>query len=917
MPGIVTLAFLYMAALEYLSWNALTAHPFKTPKHTEAVVTHPIGGNNTEQSVWFYDILFVSFVPQVRRVYISNITKNTNNTASVIFKDCDTDTIISPEHQPVIVPLTNHYRNLETSFAHYQGGESFAVKLIVGEGLVSKSPFSQDYPKELTELNSVSLVLSATKPKSIVFKTYNTQQARSSSLPTSTKFQIATYNKNSSTEPRIKLKHNLLYAEESTQAVGLFVIPGAGEGLYDPCAAEGGIASLYSINSVSPSPSGALFFKPSNCYVANVLSNNDIPLLGEQTLAPYQAFERYADATELPPFNAVTPGTTIYFENFCKPKCAPDYIHAFAHYLNRVVDGAKELDELVANSKETLGTCDVKDNILTATSFNSPNFFTRCNLTQNTSFRKYFHEGRNIDVAYTPTDIQTYKILEVISATKVKLANIAYFGKSRPFRVQDNGVVSNMNCATIAYNAVASTYLLPYFKVRYTTSESYNPLGVYTTYLSVVVAVYNPSSSAVSLRVEYNYSVFAKEGKYKIRKEDGVIVSDKPETYVGCREYVFIEAVFAIACGAQGGVISISVFNTTTGADIQIGQPYNLPGINGVPCPSTTPVEEEPPVFKLLQPNWQGFTKTLSVSTTVQSVLFSGDIPSWLELTFSPSTHKIMLATSAYPTSNASNLYLMGYRTSFGSVKPFKLLYISYPVITAPLDTVYTVSSPLIVNKSITYTSDTPLLQIQATNMDVLSEAFPLDLLKYNYTANIYGTYGDLPEGLVFDKTSGKITGTLAPSIPVGSTILLYLNAANPAAPAVNPQIINLRVTSDTEQPYSGALYYYEDEGEQDTYSAWDTLNSWYQDTAHTVRSPFLPTSSNSTILLNNTSANIETWTAPANIQLNGHVLTLTAHPKQTDSNQNTLCAPPAVFSTDVTPTSGGTLVFQGHINII
>lgn len=114
--------------------------------------------------------------------------------------------------------------------------------------------------------------------------------------------------------------------------------------------------------------------------------------------------------------------------------------------------------------------------------------------------------------------------------------------------------------------------------------------------------------------------------------------------------------------------------------------------------------------------------------------------------------------------------------------------------------------------------------------------------------------------------------------------------------------------------PYTGTLYYYEGAAESDTTSTWATLAKWYKDDAHTVAASALPTASNATTILNNTSANLETWTAPASIHIAGHALELIAHP--VDDN----CAAAVVFSTTVTGTSvqdGGTLTLNGHITIV
>ena len=115
------------------------------------------------------------------------------------------------------------------------------------------------------------------------------------------------------------------------------------------------------------------------------------------------------------------------------------------------------------------------------------------------------------------------------------------------------------------------------------------------------------------------------------------------------------------------------------------------------------------------------------------------------------------------------------------------------------------------------------------------------------------------------------------------------------------------------DTPYTGSLYYYETANESDTASTWATSAMWYKDEAHTVAASALPTGSNVTTILNNTSANLETWTAPASIHIAGHTLELIAHA------QGENCAAAVVFSTTVTGASvqdGGILTLNGHITI-
>jgi hypothetical protein len=108
--------------------------------------------------------------------------------------------------------------------------------------------------------------------------------------------------------------------------------------------------------------------------------------------------------------------------------------------------------------------------------------------------------------------------------------------------------------------------------------------------------------------------------------------------------------------------------------------------------------------------------------------------------------------------------------------------------------------------------------------------------------------------------------------------------------------------------PYTGTLYYYEGADESDTTSTWATLAKWYKNSEHNQAASNLPTVANATVLLNNTSADLETWTAPASINITGKSLTLSAHALENG------CASAREFSTTVTADSSSNLILSGHM---
>jgi hypothetical protein len=142
-----------MAALEYLNQNSLTCHPFKG----RVVV---VGNSNPIRDNWFYDILFVSFLPEIRSVYISQIIKDETSSLRFTFSNADTLTQVAV----VLIPAqyaVSHYKNADISCAPYSNSQC-AVKIVLGEGLVAETTaaFNQIYqPEETTLSNAASFFL--------------------------------------------------------------------------------------------------------------------------------------------------------------------------------------------------------------------------------------------------------------------------------------------------------------------------------------------------------------------------------------------------------------------------------------------------------------------------------------------------------------------------------------------------------------------------------------------------------------------------------------------------------------------------------------------------------------------------------------------------------------------------------------
>jgi hypothetical protein len=109
---------------------------------------------------------------------------------------------------------------------------------------------------------------------------------------------------------------------------------------------------------------------------------------------------------------------------------------AFAYYLNRVTDGAADLDKIVTTRVETrgrgynpggAGTYIFRVDAGRFGVDDSTNPLVRCSslTTVGTAFIKNYHEGRTLQIYYSATNIKSYTIAKVIDSNNVQLASVA------------------------------------------------------------------------------------------------------------------------------------------------------------------------------------------------------------------------------------------------------------------------------------------------------------------------------------------------------------------------------------------------------------------------------------------------------------------------------------------------------------
>jgi hypothetical protein len=798
-----------MAALEYLTHNSLTAYPFKTGR-----VVGTSDSNQIEDD-WFYDILFTSYSREIREVYLSKASKKSSGALELAFSNGETLAQIGDSFTLPAGEVVNHYLNQAKSFAHYICTD-FSVKLVLGPGLLAKGEFTRTYTKAEGSLVSGAIVLASPQVKTINIETY-------ASTPVGNKIQnslehVATFT-STSDELVIEPRYNSVFEGISEHQGDLYVEPGIGAGLYDGCEQPEHISKLYSINSVTPDSKGALWLNPSACYSLNTLSAKAAIDFGNYDLdgALYQYHSFTTNREDLPTFDAVSIGHSLYLQNFCKPKCPPENLAAFAYYLNRVVDGAKELNTIATSNTETRGKGTSNLKVFTASAFcvEGDTSFERCTDSSNTEayiacnnrFVKYFHEGRTLQISYAdPTLRKNFTIVEVLENTNSVLLDAVPTPPSGSeelsFRVLDNGVISNMNCAASLYNLDAASFLQPYFKVKYTTTEAFNPDGKYVTYVTVTVALFNPAPASKQLLVNFEPNdKFHQQGNYKIRTDDGVEISQDGAVQLNCRKYAFVEAAYYIECETSGGQLAIHVYSVDSQNLTQIGQTFNLPTIDGTACPGTTAGSAYS--ARVLQSTASSFQQTLTLPSAMSEVLYypSKTGPFWLNFEFTAHQDKVYLSHDILQTlPSTSTRYYTTFKTYGGDIPGVisRLIidYVANPIITSPLENNYNLLSPLNIGRDVEYTADNPVFQITAKNMTILSSDYPEDLTNFRYSLEAVGYGGLLPDGLVFDSSTGKLTGKLADSYQDGDTFEFKVNAYNTSGPAANMQLISVIVAT-------------------------------------------------------------------------------------------------------------------------
>ena len=244
-----------MAALEYLSTNCLVSYPFKDGRVINSSLSIPDDA--------FIDALFITNEHDIKRVYISKISKISIN-ISIELSEVNLGVI-----GEVVFPATSaesHLFNQTTSFISYSALK-WSIKLVFGPGISfltgSYSPTA--YTADQTEFVSSVIQYYPRAVKSLTFNAYTPNGAISGQALTN----VYTYFSGSTAY--ISNGANNEFSSGTDQTIYLDVLRGNGTGLWDPCSA-GNIKDLYTVNEVSPNDAGSLFLNADDCYSLGLLS---------------------------------------------------------------------------------------------------------------------------------------------------------------------------------------------------------------------------------------------------------------------------------------------------------------------------------------------------------------------------------------------------------------------------------------------------------------------------------------------------------------------------------------------------------------------------------------------------------------------------------------------------------------------
>ncbi len=362
----------------------------------------------------------------------------------------------------------------------------------------------------------------------------------------------------------------------------------------------------------------------------SVLNNSDLTLYATD-LAAY--------ATAGTPY---TVGAAFIIINNCQPKCPPESLNALADYINRVRDGVQDLYFRAETPPATLSPFMPTDTTgtaaaTTATSYN----FTALSFASTTSdypsatgFVKYFHEGMPITITYGAGNVQTANIVSIISATQITVDTALTTTTSSgtaSFVIGDFGIYNTLNNAIALYNTDVATNLnIPSGQILYTSTEGYNELGEYGTYLLVVAAIYNPTNTSINFTITFSASseLTLENNTFKLRQTDGTVEINPTFPYeLACKDYDRVEGVYFIPCGPETGTLDITIAQNTGISTVTV-----LNGTTSIPINSTDCTSGGSQNYVRVPAYYNvGFSYTITGFGTGTLVVDNTTLPPWID----------------------------------------------------------------------------------------------------------------------------------------------------------------------------------------------------------------------------------------------------------------------------------------------
>jgi len=459
-------------------------------------------------------------------------------------------------------------------------------------------------------------------------------------------------------------------------------------------------------------------------------------------------------------FNAISSsagGHGLIFKNNCSAKCAPENLSAFATYLNRITDGAAELYKIVNNPSQAYGTGNIvgspfslesSSNIVNSAYFAAhswcPTPTGNQSQTCTGAFKKYFHEGRDIKIT-KGSKTYTFQIKQVLTSGQILIGpttqtpsefttqcnllntNTVYYS----FTVMDLGVKNSLNSAIIIKNSKVAAQNTPYIDLNYGTVEAYDSSRNYGTFVTSVIIIYNPSATPITYSVASEASGLAQliNSSVKIKTSKGEIAYGATSGSIACQDYNIYESIYFIPCSPSSsslnsGGVSFVVTNTSATPNVTI--PYYINGTVAsptIPAPSSTLtaalcVATSSRADAATAILGQQFNYPISI-TGATSYSVSGDLPTWLTVSTSPSNPRL----SGNPTGVTSRTYFITITGRGAQISAISLAlkYIARPVISYPSSgSTFTIYPPDGGPQSLTtraFSKSSPLLPIIATNI--------------------------------------------------------------------------------------------------------------------------------------------------------------------------------------------------------